>query len=123
MSDTKSDYSDASKHYLDDIVPRSPVEKEQVRKAKEREAKYNDVWLKHPVNINHIVDEFAPGAKGRKKGYKRKYVGTNYIVLADMIAGYLRIIDKRVGRYITLDRIPSDDQSLTHFKILKRKDM
>lgn len=123
MSDTKSDYSNASKHYLDDIVPHSPVEKERVRKAKEREAKYNDVWLKHPVNINNIVDEFAPGAKGRKKGYKRKYVGTNYIVLADMIAGYLRIIDKHVGRYITLDRIPSDDQSLTHFKILKRKDM
>lgn len=123
MSDTKSDYSDASRHYLDDIVPQSPTEQERVRKAKEREAKYNDEWIKHSVNINDVVAKFAPEAKGRKKGYKRKYIGKDYIVLADMIAGYLRIIDRRTGRYTTIDGVPSDNQSLTHFKIRKRKDM
>ena len=120
MSDTKSDYSDASRHYLKDIVPKSTVEQERVRKAKEREARYNDDWLKHPANIND-VDRFAPGAKGRKKGYKRKYVGKNYIVFADMIAGYLRIIDKKTGMFIIiLEGKPRKEERETHFKILKR---
>lgn len=123
MSDTKSDYSDASRHYLDDIVPQSPTEQERVRKAKEREAKYNDEWIKHSVNINDVVAKFAPEAKGRKKGYKRKYIGKDYIVLADMIAGYLRIIDKKTGMFVTLDGTPSKEDSETHFKILKRKEM
>ncbi|PJM73706.1 hypothetical protein CS006_00470 [Bifidobacterium primatium] len=123
MSDTKAAYSDAAKHYVEDIVPASAKEQERYRAAKEREAKYNDDWLKHPVNINDIVDEFTPGATGRKKGYKYKFSGKDWIVLADMIAGYLRIIDKRLGKFVMLNGNPSDDQSLTHFKILKRRDM
>lgn len=64
-----------------------------------------------------------PGAVGRKKGYKIKYNGVRYIVLADMIAGYLRIIDKQSGSFVTLDGKDSRSKKETHFKILKRKDM
>lgn len=72
--------------------------------------------------INDIIGEFAPGSVGRKKGYKIKYVGEDYIILADMIAGYLRIIDRHLNRFIKLDGTPGSDPE-THFKILARKDM
>ncbi|NMM98696.1 hypothetical protein [Bifidobacterium olomucense] len=123
MSDTKSAYSSASRHYIEDIVPGSEKEQERHRKAKERETKHNDDWIQRSVNINDIVDKFTPGAVGRRKGYKVKYVGKDYIVLADMIAGYLRIIDKHTGGFVTLDGTVSKDGKETHFKILKRKDM
>lgn len=122
MSDTKTAYSAASKHYIKDIVPKSPTEQERYRKAKEREAKYNDDWDRLAVNINDIIQQFAPGSTGKKKGYKYKYVGKDYIVLADMIAGYLRIVDRRTSQFVKLDGTPGDDPE-THFKILKRKDM
>ncbi|OXM99231.1 hypothetical protein Tam10B_2534 [Bifidobacterium vansinderenii] len=123
MSDTKSAYSDASRHYVEDVVPSSPKEQERYQRAKEREARHNDDWLERSVNINDITDKFTPGAIGRKKGYKIKYVGKDYIVLADMIAGYLRIIDKHAGGFVTLDGKVSKNDKETHFKIRKRKDM
>ncbi|TPF80094.1 hypothetical protein BW12_09180 [Bifidobacterium sp. UTCIF-3] len=122
MSDTKSEYSAASKRYLEDVVPQSPMEQERVRKAKERESLYNDDWIKQSVNLNDVIEIFAPKSVWRKKGYKYKYVGRDYIVLADMIAGYLRIIDRHSSEFVKLDGTPGTDPE-THFKILKRKDM
>lgn len=64
MSDTKTPYSDASS----DFVEKDAVEQEEAKrlyeKSKVREAKHNDEWKKHPVNINDVVDKYAPGAKG-----------------------------------------------------------
>ena len=122
MSDTKAAYSAASKDYIDNIVPSSTKEQERYRAAKAREAMYNDDWIKLSVNINDMVAEYTPEAVGRKKGYKYKYVSKDWIVLADMIAGYLRLIDRRTGEFVKLDGTPGKDWE-THFKILKRKDM
>ena len=39
-----------------------------------------------------------------------------------MVAGYLRIYNKKIKRYVTLDGVPGNNKD-THFKILKREEM
>lgn len=93
------------------------------------------------VNINAIVDRFAPGATPQVVRGKVKYVSSNgrYEIIADIGGGYLRIYDnlKRchvdaygndVRNYIDNrgkqhGRSPSEQKALTHFRILKREEM
>ena len=121
MSDTKSTYSAASKHYVEDIVPDSDKEQERYRRAKAREALYNDDWISLAIDLNDFVAKYTPGAKGRKKGYKYKYVGEDWTIIADMIAGYARLVNRHTGEFADINGVPSSDNTKTHFKILKRK--
>ncbi|SFC27225.1 hypothetical protein SAMN05216254_1508 [Bifidobacterium bifidum] len=41
---------------------------------------------------------------------------------ADMVAGYLRIYDKRTKKNVKLNGLPGSNKE-THFKILKRREM
>ncbi len=122
MSDSKQRYSDNSHGYVDNDVPNSTVDRKRYDSSKNREAKWNENWKKQPVNLNDIVNRFTPGAQGRRKGVKYVFENTRWRIDADMVAGYLRIYDKRAKKHVTLDGIPGGNEE-THFKILKRKEM
>lgn len=104
-----------------------------------RKEEHSSNWTS--VNINTIIDRFAPGATPQVVRGKVKYVSSNgrYEIIADIGGGYLRIYDnlKRchvdaygndVRNYID-DRgkqhgcSPSEQKALTHFRILKREEM
>ena len=123
MSDSKKLYSEASHHYIEVDVCRNKIDAERYKRSKRREDAYNDMWMKSPVNVNEIVERFAPNAKATRHGVKFEFEGDHYIVKADMPSGYLRIYDKEAHSYVTLDGTPSSDLDETHFKILKREEM
>lgn len=123
MSDSKKLYSEASRYYIEVDARRNRIDAERYKRSKAREKAYNDMWMKNPVNVNEIVDRFAPNAKAAKHGVKYEFEGEHYIVKADMPSGYLRIYDKETHSYVMLDGTPSSDLDKTHFKILKREEM
>ena len=121
MADAKTPYSIVSNYYITTIVPNSSIDQDRYDRSKERERKFNENWVKQKVNINDIVDKFAPGSDGYEDGVKFVFEGPEYAVIADMVAGYLRIMNNN-GEYVNLDGEPGDDDS-THFKIKKREEM
>lgn len=122
MADSKSLYSDASREYVSVDVQEQAQAQRWYNKSKARKAKYDKKWKMTPVNINEIVDQFAPGAKGEKRKIKYLYRGERYNVVADMASGYLRIYDTTIKEYVQLDGTPGNDDE-THFIIKKREDM
>lgn len=122
MSDSKDDYSDAANDFVSEAAELSSDSQKMYAASKERERRYGDRWNKNQVNLNEIVEEFAPDAKGLRKGVKFLFEGSRYVVETDMASGYLRIFDKVMRKHVTLDGKPGKD-SKTHFKIMKRKDM
>lgn len=124
MADTKSLYSEVSHYYVEEKVLSSAVDRGRYERSKERERKYNENWKKTPVNINEIVDRFAPGDDGHEKGVKYIFEGPRYQVRADMVAGYLRIYDKAIKKFVKIDRgLPDPGEEPPHYKILKREEM
>jgi hypothetical protein len=128
MGDYKSAYSDISKDYIEKIVPTSEVEKGRYNRSKEREAQFNEDWLKQKVNLNEVVDRFLPAVEGfveqhSRGGVKYEFEGERYIVKCDKVAGYLRIYDKKLKSFCRLDGTPSKSETETHFKIKRREEM
>lgn len=123
VSDSKGLYSKASKYYVEVDVKQNAADASRYSRSKDRERAYGANWKKHMVNLNDIVDRFAPDATGRRKGYKFVFRGSRYTVIADMPSGYLRIYDRVLKSFVTLDGKPSRIGELTHFKILKREEM
>lgn len=123
MSDAKRRYSEASTEYREVAIPSSEIDQARYDRSKAREALYNENWKRNSVNINEVVSRFAPGAVGRRQGVKMVFEGERYEVRADMAAGYLRIYDKWLRKYVMLDGTPSDVLALTHFKVLRREEM
>ncbi|MBO4462363.1 MAG: hypothetical protein J5749_05715 [Lachnospiraceae bacterium] len=123
MADSKSRYSDAAKVYGKITRHGSMLEAIRYYKSKLREAKHNEMWKKHLVNLNEIVDKFTHGVKGKAQGVKFVFKNENYIIKADMPGGYLRVFDKKAKMYTDIMGKPSRNQDETHFKIKKRKEM
>ncbi len=123
MADQKSAYSEASKHYVEVKVTESALDKERFDRSKLREAKYNENWSKQKVNINEIVDEFAPNFTVKETGTKYIFKGDRYEVTADMAGGYLRIKDRNTGKWVKLDGTPVSSNAEGHYKIKKREEM
>ena len=122
MADNKSDYSNASTNYVTNKIQQSADEMGRYSRSKAREAQFNEDWKKHMVNINDVINQFAPNSVGKEKGVKFHFEGTKYIIKADMASGYLRIYDKTLKDYVKLDGtlgLPNE----THFKIKKRSEM
>ena len=96
-----------------------------------RAAKYKDGW--QSVNINDVVNQFAPGAASYENGGKIMfYNGGRYKIVTDVAGGYLRIqdMDCKGTVYVTLDgRYGSDFKNKeefeknSHYRILKREEM
>ena len=117
-NDNKSMYSEASKYYVEN----HNATDYDYDKSKEREKKYNSSWEKQKVNLNEIIDEFAPAFREREIKSKIVFFGERYNVIADMASGYLRIYDTVLKSYVKLDGTPGKDEE-THFKIKKREEM
>ncbi len=122
MADSKSAYSETSKHYIEVKVPESAVEQGRFDRSKLRESQYNENWKKQKVNLNEIVDQFCPQFRVKEKGEKYIFKGERYDVSADMVAGYLRIYDNSIKDWIKLDGSIDTDGS-GHYKIKKREEM
>lgn len=123
MGDAKSLYSEASKYNIEVNMTQNAADATRYSRSKDRERAYGTYWKKHMVNLNDIVDRFAPGVTGLRKGYKFIFQGSRYTVIADMPSGYLRVYDEVLKSFVTLDGVPSRIGELTHFKILKRGDV
>lgn len=125
MSDNKDDYSDASGRYVEGATGEgaNPADKKAYGDSKDRESRHNDNWKKQSVNFNEICDEFAPGARGERRGQKFIVMGDRYVVQADMASGYVRIWDKVLKSHVRLDGTPSKKDVETHFKIKRREEM
>ena len=111
----------------------------KITAGQKRKAIHGANWT--PVNINTIIDRFAPGATPELVNGKVKYVSTDgrYEVVADIGGGYLRIYDHQKGCHVVAygndirnyiddngkqhGRSPSKQKVLTHFRILKKEEM
>lgn len=122
MSDSKQRYSDSSRSYIGDDVPGSMVDRGRYDRSKDREAKWNESWKRQPVDLNDIVNRFTPGVQGRRRGVKYVFENARWRIDADMVAGHLRIYDKRAKKNVKLNGLPGNNKE-THFKILKRREM
>ena len=98
MSDSKQRYSDSSRSYIGNDVPGSMVDQGRYDRSKDREARWNESWKRQPVDLNDIVSRFTPGAQGRRRGVKYVFENARWRIDADMVAGYLRIYDKRTKK-------------------------
>ena len=124
MADAKDGYSDESDEFVGGEINVSETARRAYERSKKREKKHGDEWLKSKVNLNEVVDKFAPDAKGERMGdVKFAYRGERYDVITDMASGYLRIFDKELGRWVDLDGAPHDKDRGTHFKIMTREEM
>ena len=116
--DNKALYSKASKYYVENHA----LSEIDYNKSKNRERLHNDNWEKQKVNINEIIDKFAPIFDAKEHGSKMIFYGDDYNVVADMASGYLRIYDNNQKCYVDLTGRPGTDKD-THFKIKKREEM
>lgn len=122
MADSKLNYSNNSITYTTKTIYESESAMKKYNHGKYIESIFNNDWKKTPVNINEIVDKFAPKRDEYVLGYKYIYDGENYRVVADMIGGYLRIVDKKTNQPLKLNGKPGSKKE-THFKIKKRSEM
>ena len=112
----------ASRSYIGNDAPGSMVDQGRYDRSKDRETRWNESWKRQPVDLNDIVSRFTPGAQGRRRGVKYVFENARWRIDADMVAGYLRIYDKRTKKNVKLNGLPGSNKE-THFKILKRREM
>ena len=122
MADSKTKYSDSSNNYINKTVPNSENAQKDYNNSKMKEQKYNNEWSTQKVNINEVVEKFAPNTDGYVKGYKYIYESERYQVVADMVAGSLKIVDKKTNQPVKLNGKPGSRKE-THYKIKKREEM
>lgn len=122
MSDYKTPYSEMSTLFVASANGRR-AELAIFENSKRREGKHNAEWLKSKVNLNDVCDRFAPGDRGHVEKGKFIFEGARYNVVADMSVGYLRIWDKQLKAYVTLDGLPDKHNRHSHYKILRREEM
>jgi len=116
--DKKALYSKASKYY----ITNNSGSDSHYAKSKDRESKHNSDWENNKVNINEIIDKFAPDFTAIENNEKMIFKGKDYNVIADMASGYLRIYDNNLKTNVRLDGKPGTEKE-THFKIKKREEM
>lgn len=141
MSDSKSSYS-AGVGEQKALAQLDAALKQKLDRAAARTAKYHSNW--QAVNLNHIVDRFAPGSTASLAGSKIIFQspGSNIQVICDVRGGYCRIKDTSVQSrrcYLDIDgKVPGNKilpngrqigrnqaeyNAITHFRILKREEM
>lgn len=123
MSNQKAAYSVVSLYYGEEVVPSNIIDRERFRRSKLREAKHNEKWEKEKVNVNDIVEKYAPNPKVYRKGIKFYFEGSENTVIADMASGYLRIRKNGTKKSYRLDGTLTRSDEGTHFKIKKWEEM
>ena len=104
---------------------------DKLARGKERANIYGAGW--DSVNINDVVNKFAPGASTRDINGKIIFSnGEQFEVVADVAGGYLRIQDVSAGKltYITLSGeykpksiSKSKWKQMTHYRIKKLEEL
>ena len=142
MSDAKERYSDGVYTKKIEAI-NDPILTELIDRGIRRAATYGKKW--ESVDINEIVEKFAPGAEPEYKDGKILFYNAErtIAVVADIGGGYLRIQDCTVNQnhrlYLNLDgtnghnykdsagkthgRSKSEYNRATHFRIKKREEM
>jgi len=123
MSNAKDDYSEVSRYYCGEQIPRSPKDQKRYVSSRLREWRFNENWKKQKVNINELVDKYAPGVEGMDHRVKFEWKGPEYTVSADMVAGYARVYNNKTKEFLDINGNPSSDGSKTHFKIKRKEEM
>lgn len=123
MCDDKDKYSNAAKDYMTLDINEYEKDKNRAIKSEQRREKYEANWNINKVNLNEIVNLFCPNAIGEtQSGIKFVFKNEHYAIECDKVAGYLRIYDRKLKKYIKLDgSIGNRDE--THFKIKKRDEI
>lgn len=123
MCDDKDKYSNAAKDYMTLDINEYEKDKNRAIKSEQRREKYEANWNINKVNLNEIVNLFWPNAIGKtQSGIKFVFKKEHYAIECDKVAGYLRIYDRKLKKYIKLDgSIGNRDE--THFKIKKRDEI
>ena len=139
--DAKREYSDN----VSDVIANEALDDnvlDDLEKGADRARSFREGW--QGVNINDVVDRFAPGATPYISNGKVVFENDEHTlaVVADISGGYLRIQDLtfkgKKGLYLTLDgknghnitingktrgRSKAEYQRDTHFRILNREEM
>ena len=123
MSNAKKPYSEASSEYIQNQVPISDFDKKRYERSKRKEAIFNENWVKQKVNLNGLVDKYAPNTEPKDHGTKMEWKGPVATVVADKVSGSVRICLNNTKTYLDLNGIPNRDQSKTHFKIKRPEEM
>ena len=99
--------------------------------GKARAMKHESSW--QSVNINDVVNKFAPGASSYENGGKIMFSnGGRYKIVTDVAGGYLRIQDMNYKGtvYVSIDGKHVWDfknkkvfEKNSHYRILKREEM
>lgn len=98
MGDSKTTYS-TTVSKVKQAAESNIVLANQLSSGKARAVKYGSGW--DSVNINDIVDKFAPGATSYESHGKVFFDnGGQYVVVTDVAGGYLRIQDVTAGNYV-----------------------
>lgn len=139
--DSKHDYS-TNVSAMKQIADIDPQLAKELNKGADRAQKYHSNWKS--VNINDVVDKFAPESTAYQKGGKIIFENADHTiaVVADAAGGYLRIQDLTVkakrALYLTLDgknghnitingktrgRTTEEYEIATHFRIKKREEI
>ena len=113
----------------------------KIMQGKKRNIAHSEEWAS--VNINDIINRFAPAAHAEVRGNKVEWHNekTKISVVADIGGGYLRLQDKSVPYNLYLDKYGKDvrtyidangkqhgrpkaeREALTHFRIKYRSEM
>lgn len=130
MADSKTSYT-TTVSKVKKVSESSKVLSGKLSGGQFRASKYKDSWPS--VNINEVVNKFAPGASSYENGGKIMfYNGGRYKIVADVAGGYLRIQDMNYKGtiYVTTDGKHSWDfknkkefEKNSHYRILKREEM
>lgn len=104
-----------------------------------RKEVYGENWKS--VNINDVINRLTPGVEPIREGGKMVFVSDNgkYGIYADIGGGYLRVYDFTSKQYVGLHgenmhndtdargkqhgRSRAEFNAVTHFRILKRREM
>lgn len=89
-SKKKKPYSETSAEYIQNRVPIFDIDRKRYERSKRKETEFNENWMKQKMNLNELVDKYAPKAslilksKDRRKcdcrkPYSRLYRNRMYI--------------------------------------------
>ena len=122
MADSKANYSNTASTKISESSSDPKIQAAYAR-AKEEERKFNTNWVKNKVDLNDLIDKFAPIHTIKIEGSRKcDIIGEKFIIKADIFNGSARLFDRTIKRYVKLDGTKGTlDQ--THFKIKKREEM
>lgn len=130
MGDSKSQYT-TNVNKVKKAAEHSKAINKKLIEGQSRAAKFKSNWQN--VNINDVVEQYAPGATHYESNGKIIFSnGGRYVIVTDVAGGYLRIQDTSLlgTVYVTIDgRYQKDFKSIkefnkhSHYRILKREGM